>query len=311
MSIQQKSFWRLMAIFIVSVILTPMVIHATTLGNPYSYNNELNLIPMFIYAKNEGTQMSIYARNEGTQSSITIKSNTDLGFRLDLGLGFPYFFGNKSMKDHWKSMVPSSEYDTLDWLNIMFDINLSIRVYRGLSIGAFYSLHGPEINKTITWTSSGYWYYYYGRWYWIPPGQWDEHFALSFNNSEHIGILFRIGGYDKTNKTTWSGGVKGGVEGSLDLGIGQTNLKGRFSKNYKDLTTFSGSSDNPYLYVALSLRCGLRNFPGYWGFNMKVGSSKVSKIKDSNGNIVYNPDGSRLTVNFTSFSLGGCLGFCF
>jgi len=288
-----------MAIYIVFIILTPIVIHANTLYNPYSYNNESNLIPMSIYEK--------YA---GTQNSVTVKSRKDLGFRLDADLGFPLFFGNnKSMKKLWGGVVPLPEDDTLEWLNLMLDINFSIRVYHKLVLGAFYSQYGPEMIKSVTYTTSGYWYWWNNCLYYQYPGSYTNKYFLSFNNSEHKGILFRyyVSPFDKTNKTTWDDYES---EAYLELGIGQTNLHGGFSTNYELSTSFSGSSI-PYLHLAFAAHFRLRYLPGYWGLNIKVNTSNVSKIKDSDGNIVYNPDGSKLSVDFTSVSFGGGLGICF
>lgn len=193
-------------------------------------------------------------------------------------------------------------------LNIKLDISASIKIYKGLSIGAFWSQFGPEMSKTLTYTSRGYYYFYHGRWYWRPPGEWTERFWLTFGNSTHTGILLRYytSPYDKTHKTTWYGEF----ESFLELGIGQTDLYGYFNKDREKITTFFGSGDTPYYHLALVLRG--RVLPiGFWGFNIKLCSSKVSEIKDSNNKIVRNLDDSKLAVDFTSFSLGFGIGVCF
>ncbi len=235
----------------------------------------------------------------------------DNGVRLSLNLGFmPWYFGNNDMIDSWKSSVPSSEYDGLEFLTITFDADLVIKIYERFSMGFFYGMFGPEISKSLTYTTSGYWYYYYGVWYYNPPGSYTETWSLTFLSSSHTGVIFRyyLSPYDKQNNSTFAGGVEGYVE----LCVGTTNLEGAFWKNSTErLVYFTGTG--PYYHIGAGANFKLKkNQPFIASLKLRIPLGKVTSIKNENGGAVYNADGSKFTVEYSSIQLFNVgIGFSF
>ncbi len=236
------------------------------------------------------------------QPRQAITGKPDYGVRFSLSLGLlPWYFGNKDMIDSWKANVPSSEYDGLEFLAITFDVELVFKIYERFSMGVFYGMFGPEISKSLTYTTSGYWYYYYGVWYYQPAGSYTETWRLAFSNSTHTGVIFRyyLSPYDKQNNSTFSGGVEGYVE----LCVGTTNLEGAFFKNSTErLVYFTGTG--PYYHIGAGINFKLKpKQPFFASLKFRIPLGKVTSIENENGDIVYNADGSKFTVEYSSIQL--------
>lgn len=235
----------------------------------------------------------------------------DSGVRLSLSLGLlPWYFGNKDMIDSWKAMVPSSEYDGLQLLTATLDASLVVKVYKGFSMGFFYGMFGPEISKTLTYTTSGYWYYYYGYYYYHPPGSYDEKWSLNFSSSTHTGVIFRYYfSYDEQNNSTLLAET---IESYMEFCVGTTNLEGAFFKNSTErLAYFTGTG--PYYHIGGGINFKLKpNQPFLLSFKILLPLGKVTSIKTENGDVVYNADGSKFTVEYSSLHIINVgLGFAF
>ncbi|MCK4667599.1 hypothetical protein KAU33_12660 [Candidatus Dependentiae bacterium] len=233
------------------------------------------------------------------RQTTTGKPGYGVRFSLNLGL-LPWYFGNKDMIDSWKAMVPSSEYDGLQLLTVTLDASLVVKVYKGFSMGFFYGMFGPEISKTLTYTTSGYWYYYYGYYYYHPPGSYDEKWSLSFSSSTHTGVIFRyyLNPYDEQKKTTFSSGA----EIYLELCVGTTNLEGALFKNSTErLAYFTGTG--PYYHIGAGINIKKPNQPFLLSVKFLLPLGKVTSIKTENGDVVYNADGSKFTVEYSSIQI--------
>ena len=222
----------------------------------------------------------------------------DYGVRLSGSLGLlPLYFGNEDMLDSWKASVPVSEDDELGMFNLALNADLSVKIYNRFSMGVFYGMFGPQINETLTYTTSGYWYYYYGVLYYTPAGSYDENWSLNFFPSSHAGLTLRYYfTFDEKNNSTWSNGGEAYVE----LCAGQTNLDGSFFKNSTEkLATFTGVG--PYYHIGFGANINaIKNSPFFISFKARIPFGKVTTIKNGEGNIIYNSDGSKFSVEYTS-----------